>query len=57
MSWDAPKQVRIQLQARTKAEGIFLIWIHRNPLKSPESAKGIQGNARKFPWFSLVFLG
>jgi hypothetical protein len=34
----------------------FFIWIRRNPLKSPESAKGIQGNASDFPWIPLVFL-
>jgi hypothetical protein len=34
----------------------FFIWIRRNPLKSPESAKGIQGNASFFPWISLVLL-
>src|SRR3984885_8228853 len=28
-----------------------------NSLKSPESAKGIQGNPRTFPWICLVFLG
>jgi hypothetical protein len=28
----------------------FFIWIRCNPLKSPESAKGIQGNASVFPW-------
>jgi hypothetical protein len=27
-----------------KAQGDFFIWIRRNPLKNPESAKGIQGN-------------
>jgi hypothetical protein len=38
----------------------FSIWIPRNPLKSPESAKGIQGNPSLFPWFywfSLVLFG
>jgi hypothetical protein len=35
----------------------FFIWIRRNPLKSPESAKGIQGNPSLFPWISLVLLG
>jgi hypothetical protein len=28
----------------------FFIWIRRNPLKSPESAKGIQGNPSFFAW-------
>jgi hypothetical protein len=27
------------------SENVFLIWIRRNPLKSPESAKEKQGNA------------
>src|SRR5580704_6909410 len=33
------------------------IWIRRNPLKSPNSAKGIQGNPSDFVWFYLVFFG
>jgi hypothetical protein len=33
------------------------IFFARNPLKSPESAKEIQGNPSIFPWNSLVFLG
>jgi hypothetical protein len=32
------------------------IWIRRNPLKSPDSAKEKQGNASLFAWFYLVFL-
>jgi hypothetical protein len=35
----------------------FFIWIRHNPLKSPESAKGIQGNPSFFAWFYLVLLG
>jgi hypothetical protein len=31
----------------------FFIWIRCNPLKSPDSAKEIQGNASNFPWFYL----
>src|ERR1700733_16055436 len=31
----------------------FFIWIRRNVLKSPISAKGMQGNASDFPWISL----
>jgi hypothetical protein len=34
----------------------FFIWIRRNPLISPNSAKGIQGNASFFAWISLVYL-
>jgi hypothetical protein len=41
---------------RVQLATIFLLWIPRNPLKSPESAKGIQGNPRNFPWFCLHFL-
>jgi hypothetical protein len=32
----------------------FFIWIRCNPLKSPDSAKGIQGNPSDFPWIYLV---
>jgi hypothetical protein len=35
----------------------FFIWIRRNPLKSPDSTKGIQGNPSLFAWFYLVLLG
>jgi hypothetical protein len=35
----------------------FFIWIRRNPLKSPESTKEIQGNPSFFPWFYLDLLG
>jgi hypothetical protein len=35
----------------------IFIWIRRNPLKSPDSTKGIQGNPSLFPWFYLDFLG
>jgi hypothetical protein len=39
-----------------EAKKIF-IWIRCNPLKSPDSAKGIQGNPSFFAWFYLVLLG
>jgi hypothetical protein len=35
----------------------FFAWIRRKPLKSPESAKGIQGNPSLFSWNCLDFLG
>jgi hypothetical protein len=35
----------------------FFIWIHCNPLKSPDQAKEKQGNPSVFVWFYLVFLG
>jgi hypothetical protein len=31
----------------------FFIWIRRNPLKSPDSTKEIQGNPSYFPWIHL----
>jgi hypothetical protein len=31
----------------------FFVWIRPNPLKRPDSAKGIQGNPSLFPWISL----
>jgi hypothetical protein len=36
---------------------VFLLWIARNPLKSPESDEGIQINPRESKPASLVFLG
>jgi hypothetical protein len=41
---------------KESAGKIFFIWIHCNPLKSPNSAKGIQGNPSLFPWFYLDLL-
>jgi hypothetical protein len=35
----------------------FFIWIRCNPLKSPDSAKGFQGNPSYFAWIYLVLLG
>ena len=34
----------------------FLIWITRNPLKSPESDEGIQENPSPFSWSGLVWI-
>jgi hypothetical protein len=34
----------------------FFIWNRRNPLKSPDSAKGIQGNPSFFAWIYLLLL-
>jgi hypothetical protein len=31
----------------------FFIWIRSNPLKSPDSAKGIRGNPSDFIWISF----
>jgi hypothetical protein len=36
--------------------GGFFIWIRRNSLKSPDSAKEKQGNASLVAWIPLVFL-
>jgi hypothetical protein len=38
----------IQPNARVRPQRDFFVWIRRNPLKSPESAKGIQGKTREF---------
>jgi hypothetical protein len=35
----------------------FFIWIRFNPLKRPDWAKGIQGNASPFIWICLVWFG
>jgi hypothetical protein len=51
------KAFRAQPDTRVEAREDFFIWIRRNPLKNPKSAKGIQGNASFFPWTYLVFLG
>jgi hypothetical protein len=48
--------VAIQPKARAMRRGDFFIWIRRKPLKRPESAKGIQGKTRTFPWIHLDFL-
>jgi hypothetical protein len=36
--------------------GDFFYFFARNPLKSPDSAKGIQGNPSNFAWFYLDYL-
>ena len=41
---------------RVPRAAIFFIWTCHNPLRSPNSAKGMQGNQRNFPWFFLHFL-
>ena len=40
----------------SSADGGFFYFFRCNPLKSPDSAKGIQGNASDFPWIYLDFL-
>jgi hypothetical protein len=47
--WDGLRRFAKPENGRSK----IFIWIRRNPLKSPDSAKGIQGNASFFPWFYL----
>ncbi len=42
---------------RVQREWEFFIFFRRNPLKSPDSAKEIQANARGFPCMTLLFLG
>ena len=41
---------------RVERKPDFFIWIRRNPLKSPDSAKGIQGNPSDFSLVFLLFL-
>jgi hypothetical protein len=48
---------RTQPETRVRSGEDFFIWIGRNPLKSPDSAKRIQGNQSDFIWFCLVLLG
>jgi hypothetical protein len=43
-----------QPEARVARETDFFIWIRRNALKRPNSAKEIQGNASFFAWGALV---
>jgi hypothetical protein len=40
----------------SSADDGFFYFFRCNPLKSPDSAKGIQGNASDFPWIDLDFL-
>jgi hypothetical protein len=51
-----PPQLRVPAYAVAK-EKEFFIWIRCNPLKSADSAKGIQGNTSDFIWICLVWLG
>jgi hypothetical protein len=46
---------RRNLEGELSARRIFLFFA-RNPLKSPDSAKEIKGNASLFAWFCLHFL-
>jgi hypothetical protein len=48
-----PPQLRPAADALAKKKKFF-IWIHSNPLKGPDSAKGIQGDASHFIWICLV---
>jgi hypothetical protein len=49
--------MRVAVERQCGSGKDFFIWILCNPLKSPDSAKGIQGNPSLFPWISLDFLG
>jgi hypothetical protein len=51
------KAFRAQPQTRVEAREDFFIWIRRNSLKNPKSAKGIQGNPSFLAWIHLVSLG
>jgi hypothetical protein len=50
----APETFGAQPERRVGIGKDFFIWIRCNPLKSPDSDEGIQGNPSIFPWFSLV---
>jgi hypothetical protein len=45
--------LRAQPRGRAEKGEEFFIFFRCNPLKSPDSAKGIQGNASYFTWFYL----
>jgi hypothetical protein len=47
----------MQPAPRAGPERDFFIWIRRNPLKRPNSTKGIQRKTRVFAWNSLVLFG
>src|SRR5580700_7786085 len=53
---EQPRGVSRQPEARVGKRRIFVIFFRRNPLKSPDSTKGIQGNPRTFPCFYLDLL-
>jgi hypothetical protein len=47
--WGNPEGAQPETRIASKKD--FSIWIRCNPLKSPESAKGIQETPSLFPWF------
>ena len=57
MSWIESGSARGPARKGNREGKKFFIWIRCNPLKRPDSTKGIQGNASLFPWFYLDFLG
>jgi hypothetical protein len=52
----AAGQRRAAVRREGGKKGIFLIWMLRNPLKSPESDEEIQGNPSPFSWSGLDWL-
>jgi hypothetical protein len=52
-----PSQTFGAYRSRGRREKEKIVWIRRNSLKSPESAKGIQGNSSDFIWYDLVLFG
>jgi hypothetical protein len=55
--WRGARQAIVAFEAQCGRGKDFFIWIRRNPLISPDSAKGIQGNPSFFSWIPLDFLG
>ena len=57
MNWIESGSARGPARKGNREGKKFFIWIRCNPLKRPDSTKGIQGNASLFPWFYLDLLG
>jgi hypothetical protein len=55
--WRRSEHGAVTFEAQCDRGEDFFIWIRRNPLISPDSAKGIQGNPSFFSWIPLDFLG
>jgi hypothetical protein len=55
--WQENEPRRLQPQTRVEPQDDFFIWIHRNPLKIPNSTKEKQGKTSFFAWTNLDFLG
>jgi hypothetical protein len=54
--WNRSRAAVTQTSKASWAGAGFFYFFARNPLKSPDSAKEIKGNASVFVWFCLPFL-